>query len=222
MELPEQALSKYFAHQSSRYERLYRAFERADVVERLRCLPWYSMVKAFRRTVPYVERLKPSRVLDIGCGIGVYAAHLGQRGILVTALDLCEQMVETARRRVEQSGTEQHVRVVQADFLDWSRGQIDRYDLALAIGILDYVKEPEQFLAAVRRLAGEAILTFPIDNLVVRIAQRRYLRKGISGWRYSRPQIAELINKAGFSIVSSHLILPGTFWAHASVAGAPS
>lgn len=52
-------------------------------------------------------------ILDLGCGAGDDALHLGERGIRITAIDASQQMVELARSRgvdagqlaIEQIGT---------------------------------------------------------------------------------------------------------------------
>ena len=45
-----------------------------------------------------------ARVLDAACGIGVDAACLARRGLLVTAADASAAMVEHARRRLAELG----------------------------------------------------------------------------------------------------------------------
>jgi SAM-dependent methyltransferase len=44
--------------------------------------------------------LSGSRVLDAGCGPGVYAELLIRRGAIVTAMDVSDRMIELARRRL--------------------------------------------------------------------------------------------------------------------------
>ena len=44
-------------------------------------------------------------VLDLGCGTGAHAVRLAQRGFEVVGVDLSDGMLEAARRRAEQSGS---------------------------------------------------------------------------------------------------------------------
>lgn len=44
--------------------------------------------------------LRGKRVLDAGCGPGLYAEILLQRGAVVTAIDVSERMIELARKRL--------------------------------------------------------------------------------------------------------------------------
>lgn len=48
--------------------------------------------------------LEGKRVLDIGCGMGVFTLELLNRGAIVTAVDLSPGMLEIARQRVELYG----------------------------------------------------------------------------------------------------------------------
>ncbi|GHO47278.1 hypothetical protein KSX_54410 [Ktedonospora formicarum] len=45
------------------------------------------------------------RVLDIGCGPGLYAAWLIERGAQVVGFDISGEMIERARLRVGDRGT---------------------------------------------------------------------------------------------------------------------
>jgi len=72
---------------------------------------------------------RPSRVLDLGCGPGLYANRLAQRGHTVTGIDFAPATVQYARRRA----AEMHWPAVymQADMraADYGRG----YDLVMLI-----------------------------------------------------------------------------------------
>jgi 2-polyprenyl-3-methyl-5-hydroxy-6-metoxy-1,4-benzoquinol methylase len=56
--------------------------------------------------------LRSRRVLDVGCGAGVFAARLAQRSEQVDALDRSAEMIEEAKRR-----TPGNVNCVLADVL---------------------------------------------------------------------------------------------------------
>jgi SAM-dependent methyltransferase len=54
-----------------------------------------------------------SRVLELGCGTGEDAAHLGRRGVRVLATDASPGMVAAARRKVVAEGLAERVEVLQ-------------------------------------------------------------------------------------------------------------
>lgn len=66
-----------------------------------------------RRTVEAItSRLAPgSRLLDLGCGPGPDAEHLGRLGYDVLAIDWSPEMAEEAARRIRASGLEGRVEV---------------------------------------------------------------------------------------------------------------
>lgn len=57
--------------------------------------------------------LKPSRVLELGCGTGTNAIFLAKAGFTVTAVDLSEAALQQARKKATQA--EVSINFVQAD-----------------------------------------------------------------------------------------------------------
>lgn len=53
-----------------------------------------------------IERTFPrgARLLDLGCGTGIDAAYLAERGYAITALDSSPAMVERSRERLQRAG----------------------------------------------------------------------------------------------------------------------
>ena len=70
--------------------------------------------------------LKGARVLDIGCGAGLYAIRLAMEAERVTALDISEEMLKVVRRDAEALGIK-NIDFVNADWLDY--GPVQGYDV---------------------------------------------------------------------------------------------
>jgi SAM-dependent methyltransferase len=68
-----------------------------------------------------------SKALDIGCGTGVLAVFMAQKGLNVTALDYVAGALDFAKRRSDQSGVE--IDLVNADVLKWKTSE--KYRLIL-------------------------------------------------------------------------------------------
>jgi SAM-dependent methyltransferase len=105
--------------------------------------------------LPEVEGL---RVLDAGCGPGIYAQWLADHGAEVVAFDLSPKMVQFARQRMRDRG-----HIFQADItrpLDMLAEET--FDLVVSALVLDYVRDWEPVFrefARVLRPGGLVVLS---------------------------------------------------------------
>ena len=148
------------------------------------------------------------RVLEIGCGWGALAAHLGSRCAGVTGLTLSREQLTFAKRRIALDGLEQRVELRLQDYRD-TQGTFDRI---VSIEMLEAVGElywPTYFDTLRARLArgGRAVLQ------VITIREDRfepYRRAPDFIQRYVFPGgmlptsriVAEQAARAGFRIAS--------------------
>jgi SAM-dependent methyltransferase len=101
-------------------------------------------------TLSLLPEVAGKRVLDAGCGPGVYTEWLVKRGAEVLAVDASPKMVELARRRLREA-----VDVRQADlskpltFLDDSS-----FDLVLSPLVMEYVEDWRATFAEFYRVLG--------------------------------------------------------------------
>src|SRR5206468_4398597 len=82
------------------------------------------------------------RVLDIGCGsgrIGEDVLEAGAAGYL--GVDLAAEMLDLARARLDRLG--ERVTLVHGDFFELPSEE--PFDVVLALGLFDYLAEPETF-----------------------------------------------------------------------------
>lgn len=75
-------------------------FTSSKIGQAQRAAVWKELEKAFRPA---------DRVLEIGCGTGVDACFLGERGVRVVACDCSSQMIEVAERRIREGGHQRRV-----------------------------------------------------------------------------------------------------------------
>ena len=106
--------------------------------------------------------LKPgSKVLEIGCGDGLMAIALAQRGFRVYAIDPVESMIEQAQQNAVESRS--------TDLLSLAIGDVytlafedESFDLALAIGVIPWLEGADlaiQQMARVTKPGGYIIFT---------------------------------------------------------------
>jgi methyl halide transferase len=81
--------------------------------------------------------LKPSRILELGCGTGANAVYLARRGFEVTALDSSPTAIERARTRAEQTGA--LLRIVLADVFEFAE-TCGSFDLVFDAGFYHFIR----------------------------------------------------------------------------------
>jgi SAM-dependent methyltransferase len=97
-----------------------------------------------RRTIDAVTGALPpgSRLLDLGCGPGPDAEHLGRLGYDVVAIDSSAEMADEASRRIRLAGLEHHVEVRQLGIHELDRLDADGFDGAYSdLGPLNCVPD---------------------------------------------------------------------------------
>ena len=211
------AIQSYFAKRARCYEEAYSVKKTKGLRGLIYRFGWFPLRLIFTYTMGYLAGAEPQRVIDIGCGNGIYTAKLAGRGIAVTGLDSCKEMIDATENLLAQSGLSDRVQIVLADYLDWSRQTGQEYDLALAIGVLDLVDVNDAgiYLASFRRVAQEAIVTFPSKHMFSFMAGFNYRQQGVRGYFYTQQQIQDLLREARLEIVHFKKIFPSTYWVHA-------
>jgi 2-polyprenyl-6-hydroxyphenyl methylase/3-demethylubiquinone-9 3-methyltransferase len=157
-----------------------------------------DMFERYRLTFETCGSLAGKTVLDIGCGGGRYAAEFARRGAArVVGLDFAAQMIELAKQHARNQGQEDRCRFLAGDFLrtDFE----EKFDVCLAIGVLDYVVRPRPFLEKMRSVARQwVVLSFPSRSFFrTPLRRARYWAKGCPVYFYDLPAIHSLIAGLG-------------------------
>jgi 2-polyprenyl-6-hydroxyphenyl methylase/3-demethylubiquinone-9 3-methyltransferase len=103
----------------------------------------------FRRGALALRPFEGLRLLDIGCGGGLVAEPMARLGFAVTGIDAAAETVATARAHAEQSGLAIDYRAMAAETLASSA---ERFDVVLALEIVEHVADLDAFLAAAAAL----------------------------------------------------------------------
>lgn len=139
-------------------------------------------------------------ILDIGCGSGIYAVELAKRGAArVLGLDFSEPMLEMARDLAKKAGVAERTEFLRDEFLAHDFGT-ERFDVTIAMGVFDYLEQPEPFLAKMSKITrGRIIASFPRFSLVRGTARRlryRLTRRG-DVFYYTADKVSQLARDAG-------------------------
>lgn len=112
-------------------------------------------------TLSLLPDVEGKHVLDAGCGPGVYAEWLVNRGAEVVAFDANEKMVRLARERLGDKAQIMQANLEQSlDFLrdGW-------FDIVVSSLVMDYVKDWEKVFAEFHRVLGEGgCLVFSMEH----------------------------------------------------------
>jgi SAM-dependent methyltransferase len=141
--------------------RLYEANLRLPVVSRIRRDEARVVSELIAR---YAEA--GGRALEIGPGTGFYTLGLARLFGEVVAIEDAPQMVAILRGKLAAAGA-QNVRIEQGDFRELPLD--GEFDVALAIGVLDYIAEPTEFVAKMCAAARRGVIvTVPQRGLLGR------------------------------------------------------
>ena len=158
----------------------------------------WDMYERYKRTV--AECGEPGlEVLDIGCGSGRFSVAVAKAGAReVLGLDFAEAMLGIAQQLAEKEGVADRCQFQTADFMEHDFGR--EFDVALAIGLFDYVVDPLPFLRKMRRLSRKKIVaTFPLKwTWRAPVRKVRLALRGCPVYFFTKPQVEKLMADAGF------------------------
>lgn len=181
---------RYFDKRSRQFaafygnERLSRALGRGPLFDRLR----FTVDKAVSNDAKHV--------LDIGCGSGPLFEPLASRGIRVTGIEPAPQMLELARTQAARFPGLVDLREGSWETLD----EEDGYDMAVALGVLDYVDTPEDLLRRMGKAAPSVVASFPSPGIRTDLRKVRYGLRGVRVHGYERQRLFDLAKGAGLTL----------------------
>ena len=202
------------------------------------CLQLADYREGMQRVVEWLgaERRAPGgRVLDLGCGTGNFSLALARDGWATTGVDWAPGMLEKCRAKAAaEPGLD--ARFQRGDFnrpLPFADGEFDH---AVCIAAMQCVVSPEAFAREVRRVVrpGGLFVTVFRDRTLNEAPRatpdgqpRSYVKPSLkwrllvwmksyarsnADWvrRYSRAEMASLVEGAGFQVVAVHPFYPNT------------
>jgi cyclopropane fatty-acyl-phospholipid synthase-like methyltransferase len=188
-----------------RFERDAQSF---DAIYRLERSPFWRWVNTtFRKAVferyditfDQAGNVTENKILDVGCGSGVYAVDFARRGARrVVGVDFSDKMLELASQEAEQHQVADRCKFIRADFL--ALDLKETFDVSIAMGVFDYIPEQVAFLRKMVAITtGKVIASFPGHSLLREPARR--LRYKLAGkgdiYLYSQDDVERIATEAG-------------------------
>ena len=177
-----------YSHRKSRVGNLLDSVFRWDMYER------------FNYTLKQSEPIRGATFLDVGCGTGRYSLELARRGARrVVGLDIAERMVTVCAERASEEALHERASFIHTDLTNYQPDAL--FDVAIGIGLFDYVKDPLPVLAKMRQsVEGRAILSFPRRwTWRAPVRKARLALKGCDVYFYTAGEIEGLLKAAGFA-----------------------
>jgi SAM-dependent methyltransferase len=188
--MPGDDFESYFHQRAGRFA----AFYSSEPVARL--LGRGPLFDRLRRATELAADLGAASVLDVGCGSGPLFVPLAEKGIRVTGVDPAEAMVALARQQAAKFPELIEVRQASWEDID----DVDAYDLAVALGVFDYVAEPVELLRRMGRAANHALGSFPSPGLRTNLRKVRYGARGVGVHGYTLSQFEHMADEAGMEV----------------------
>ncbi|HVN24442.1 MAG TPA: methyltransferase domain-containing protein [Syntrophorhabdales bacterium] len=147
-------------------------------------------------------------ILDIGCGAGRFTIPLAERGMDVVGIDYSSEMIRMAEEYVKarnESGATLRVTHLCCDFVAEFDPK-EKFDVSLAIGVLDYIREPLPFIKKMKEVTrGLMITAFPAYTPQAPIRKIWLSTKDCPVFFYTKKRIVQLYAAAG---ITDYEIIP--------------
>jgi 2-polyprenyl-6-hydroxyphenyl methylase / 3-demethylubiquinone-9 3-methyltransferase len=162
----------------------------------------------FGRSATALDGLAQLRLADIGCGAGLLSEPLARLGGAVTGIDMASANVEMAKAHAVRSKLAIDYRAAAAEDLAAAG---ERFDVVLAMEIVEHVADPDAFLkdcAALVKPGGLLFVstinrTMKAHALAIVAAERllRWVPRGTHDWnKFVRPsEIGAALEPSGFA-----------------------
>ncbi len=142
-------------------ERLEKTYEKPGVV-------WTSKEPP-RELVELIEsgKIKPCKVLDVGCGEGFYSIYLAKKGFNVTGVDISGNAIEIARENAKKEAVK--IRFIAMDMFDLEKLG-EKFDFVFEWGIMHGVafNQRKRYVKIINGILNESgkylSCSFNIDN----------------------------------------------------------
>lgn len=155
-----------------------------------------AMACRFGATFEFLGPLDGRRVLDAGCGSGIYCIEIARRGGLALGVDVSRTMIDLAESNAKRAGVADRCRFLSRDLME---GEFPgNYTACLAIGFFDYIPPDRQKKVLERLLSltrSDVIATFPKKWVPATFFRRIwFLKKKLDVYFFTRRQVEGLVD----------------------------
>lgn len=153
------SVQRHFDHVPKQWDAFYSHENR--FIHLINRLLRKGLYERYRLTFENCGDLSGARVLDIGCGTGRYSVECAKRGASrIVGIDFTSSMIDFSRKIAQQMDVADKCEFICGDLLIYSFDET--FDVVLALGFFDYIKNPELIFKKVAQLNPSKFLaSFP-------------------------------------------------------------
>ena len=189
------SVKKYFETYAERFDGFYKK-SKLNFFQKIvhNTLRKPGLICRFKITTQILGNVENKRILDVGCGSGVYSIYFSKMGANVIGLDFSSTMISLSRKNAEFE--QSNCQFILKNFLEYK--PIHNFDTLLFIGVFDYIRKRERFkyFEKVTDVISEDIIaTFPkLFNHQSPIRYLWLLQQNCPVYFYTRKSIGKLAN----------------------------
>jgi ubiquinone/menaquinone biosynthesis C-methylase UbiE len=190
------SVKTYFERTADNFDALYE--NRHNWSYRFNQVFRKALFQRIERTTKAFEGMEDFSVLDVGCGSGRNSALFAELGARrVVGIDFSAHMLDLAREYTRSNNVADRCEFIQADFLEYPFQET--FDVAVALGVFDYVADPVPVLKRMAELANEKVVaSFPGVSAVRSLLRKiRYALRGCPVYFYTGTKLRQICHEAG-------------------------
>jgi len=135
--------------------------------------------------LPQLTNGPPLRILDAGCGLGVFALRLAELGHQLVLCDISTELLDQARDAAAKQQKNNRVEFRHTSLFNITKQDDHPYDLVLCHAVLEWLAEPPLSIPALQQLVKPgghlSLMFYNINSLIYRNLIRGNLHKVKSG-----------------------------------------
>lgn len=182
----------------SGFPRLYEHVLRLPIIRSIRQQEQQTLLRTFAENLDEADQ-----VLEVGAGTGFYTFEIARRVQSVTALERSPGMTRILRERILDASA-RNITVVESDFFVFAPAR--RFDVVIAIGVLDCVNDAKTFLSRCISLATKCVIvTIPRSSFWASIHSFFGGMMGVHISVYTPEEIASYLRGYGYTLKETGL-----------------
>jgi len=194
----EQGVKTFFSAYAEDFDSIYGDGKKRNFLNKMADNMFRkSMYERYKRTINFILEKNTKSVLDVGCGSGRYSIDLAGNGVLVTGIDLSQNMLDIAIKNSQKFD-------FNNNYLLGSYLEVDlenKHEVAILMGFFDYISDPLEILIKLKKDTSNYILaSFPKSGGILGLQRKiRYKMRNCQLFYYDKDYLDNLMKDAGIS-----------------------